>query len=69
MTDHCKGCRALVELYKPVCIKGNYYGDCPCYMCIVKCMCMAGCPAFTDYLTSIKDRKGLRICLIIVKDV
>lgn len=55
--NYCKGCKARVELYNPICIGGNYHGDCPCYRCIVMCMCMVGCPAFTVYLKSVKHVK------------
>lgn len=60
-SDYCNGCLTLKYLTRigPAtnCVYTIYneHGQCPCSICIVKCMCDQGCPVFDVFKKHIDD--------------
>lgn len=57
MTDsnYCTGCFSLNRIRSSarlpcIYVERNSKGECPCTLCIVKCMCDEGCPKFDIYV-------------------
>ena len=56
MSNHCSGCRARI-LNCCSFTKYNDNGSCPCCKCVVKVICMNGCPTFSKYSRTMSDRR------------
>lgn len=66
---HCNGCFTLTYFARvgrqaTDCTYAVYntFGQCPCTVCIVKCMCDKGCPdfdLFEKYIDDLKRGKGM----------
>jgi len=58
VTDHnsnelCVGCSYCGGLYRSNLKDANDSGQCPCTLCIVKCICNSPCPEFIAFKTTI----------------
>ncbi len=63
---HCKGCPSIstTERRCGMLLKdpaANDLGQCPCTKCLVKVMCVCGCPDYIDFKLGIRRRAWIHL--------